>query len=143
MPIESQTLRTARDRLARAEGSFASAAALAPLEEGLALLDELIEDDAGERTIARNLAATYAQRIFARVQAAVAQDRAIPQPTLEHYFKLMLAFDTGDFDLPPEARALKIAVVRRLVDLAYEGHPAEAKRKVLERLGNIIADTGD
>lgn len=143
MSIESQTLRTARERLARAETSFASAGALAQLEEGLALLDELIEDADDERAIARNLAATYASRIFGRVQAAVAQDRAIPQPQLEHYFKLMLAFDTGDFALPREARALKIAVVRRLVDLAYEGHPAAAKRKALERLGAIIDDTSD
>jgi hypothetical protein len=143
MPIESQLLRNARDRLARAEAGFASASALVELEEGLALLDELIESDAGERVVARNLAATYAARIFARVQAAVASDRAIPQPTLEHYFKLMLAFDAGDFALPIEARALKIAVVRRLVELAYEGYPAEAKRKALEQLGGIVDDTTD
>lgn len=143
MAVESQMLRTARDRLARAEASFASAEGLAQLEEGLVLLDELIEDNEAERRIARNLAATYAARIFGRVQAAVASDRAIPQPTLEHFFKLMLAFDAGDFDLPEASRALKIAVVRRLVDLAYEGHPPEAKRKALERLGNIIDETGD
>lgn len=137
MTAESHLLRTARDRLARAEASFASPDGLAQLEEGLALLDELIEDDESERRIARNLAATYATRIFGRVKAAVATDRAIPQPTLEHYFKLMLAFDSGDFDLPEESRALKIAVVRRLIDLVYEGHPPEAKRKALERFDAI------
>lgn len=138
MTIESQPLRTARDRLARAEASFASAEGLAHLEEGLALLDEVIEASEDERRIARNLAAAYAARIFGRVKAAVTTDRAIPQPMLEHYFKLMLAFDTGDFALPEESRALKIAVVRRLVDLVYEGHPPEAKRKALERLADVI-----
>lgn len=137
MSVESQTLRTARGRLARAEASFASPDGLAQLEDGLALLDELVEASEAERHVARNLAATYATRIFGRVKTAVTTDRAIPQPTLEHYFKLMLAFDTGDFDLPAESRALKIAVVRRLIDLAYEGHPAEAKRKALERFGEI------
>jgi hypothetical protein len=140
MPLESKGLSTARDRLARAEASFASADGLAHLQEGLALLDELIEASDSERPIARNLAATYATRIFGRVKTAVATDRAIPQPTLEHYFKLMLAFDTGDFELPNESRALKIAVVRRLIDLAYEGHPPEAKRRALERFGEITRE---
>jgi hypothetical protein len=135
--FESDSLRIARDRLAKAEANFAAAEGLAHLEDGLALLDELIEDSEAERRIARNFAATYASRIFGRVKTAVATDRAIPQPTLEHYFKLMLAFDSGDFDLPEESRALKIAVVRRLVDLAYEGHPPDAKRKALERLQGI------
>jgi hypothetical protein len=138
--MELSRLLPARERLAKAESSFRSADGLAHLEDGLARLDELIEVDAGEAPIARNLAATYANRIFGRVKAAVAADRAVPQPTLEHYFKLMLAFDTGDFELPQQSRALKIEVVRRLVELAYEGHPAEIKRQALARLGEITGD---
>ena len=137
---ESPLLRDARQRLATAEATFASPDALLQLEEGLGLLDELIEDDAGEQAIARTLAATYATRIFGRVRAAIATDHAIPEPTLEHFFKLMLAFDTGDFDLPEESRVLKIAVVRRLIDLIYQGYPAEAKRKALERLKEIVGE---
>ncbi len=140
MPPESQLLRAARDRLARAEQSFGSNDGLAQLEDGLAVLDELIEAGGPDRLVARNLAATYAARIFGRVKTAVTADRAVPQPTLEHYFKLMLAFDTGDFDLPDESRALKIAVVRRLIDLAYEGHPPAAKRAALARFGEITRE---
>ena len=110
------------------------------LEEGLALLDEMCEGDTTERKVAQNLAATYASKIFARVRAAIATDRAIPQPRLEHFFKLMLAFDTGDFELPEQARGAKIAVVRRLVDLLFEGHPAEAKQAALARLDEIARD---
>jgi hypothetical protein len=136
---EPPLLTSARDHLARAEAGYATADGLRHLEEGLAILDELSETDiAAQRTIAQNLAAAYAAKIFGRVQAAIATDRAIPQPLLEHYFKLMLAFDQGDFNLPETAQALKVAVVRRLIDLAYEGYPAEAKRKALERLGEII-----
>jgi hypothetical protein len=134
---ESQQLRTAREHLARAEARFGYAEGLAQLQEGLALLDELIEDAGMECEIAQNVAATYAAKVFGRVQTAITTDRAIPQPVLEQYFKLMLAFDDGDFALPEESRALKIAVVRRLVDLFYEGYPEEKKQEVLRKLRDI------
>jgi hypothetical protein len=139
---ESADLKAARSRLAQAEAAFSSAAGLIHLEEGLALLDELGEsDDAAQRKVAQTVAATYATRIFGRIRTAIATDRAVPQPLLEHFFKLMLAFDQGEFELPEAARALKIAVVRRLIDLAYEGHPAAVKRKALEQFGTIVDDT--
>lgn len=139
---ESATLKAARARLAQAETAFGSPAGLVHLEEGLSLLDELAEGaDAAQRKIAQTVAATYATKIFGRIHAAIDSDRATPQPALERYFKLMLAFDQGDFELPDAARALKIAVARRLIELAYEGYPASAKRKALEQFGAIVDDT--
>jgi hypothetical protein len=141
---ESSKLNAARAQLARAEVSLASPKGLLHLEEGLALLDELSEgEDAAQRKVAQTVAATYATRIFGRIRDAIATDRAVPQPQLEHYFKLMLAFDQGEFELPDAARTLKIAVVRRLIDLAYEGYPPAAKRKALEQFGAILDDTED
>lgn len=140
--LESATLKAARRRLAQAEAAFGSPDSLAHLEEGLALLDELTEaGDPTQRKVAQTVAATYATKIFGRIHAALGADRSTPQPTLERYFKLMLAFDEGDFELPEAARALKIAVARRLIDLAYEGYPASAKRKALEQFGAIVDDT--
>lgn len=140
--MESPALKAARNHLAQAESAFASADGLFHLEEGLGLLDELTENgDEVQRKVAQTLAATYATKIFDRIHGAIEADRAVPQPLLEHYFKLMLAFDQGEFDLPDAARALKIAVARRLIDLAYEGYPAAAKRKALERFGTIVDDT--
>ena len=141
MTTESRELQRARAHLARAEAQFAAASGYSELEQGLGLLAEIIESDSKERVIANNLAASYATKIFMRVDATLATDRAVPQPTLEHFFKLMLAFDQGEFVLPERAGDLKIKVVRHLIDLAYEGHPAEAKRKALERL-NEITGTG-
>lgn len=134
---ESSRLIAAREHLANAERHFESADGLLHLEEGLALLDEICEDGAAEHTVAQNLAATYASKIFTRVHSTIATDRAIPEPRLHHYFKLMLAFDAGEFALPAQARGAKIAVVRRLIDLMYEGHPAEAKHAALARLSEI------
>ena len=140
--LESPDLKAARSHLAQAELAFASADGLLHLEEGLGLLDELSEaDNAAQRRVAQTLAATYATKIFDRVRTAIETDRAIPPPLLEHYFKLMLAFDQGEFELPDAASALKIAVVRRLIDLAFEGYPAAAKRKALEQFGSIVDDT--
>jgi hypothetical protein len=137
---ESRDLQKARVHLARAETQFSTAIGYAELEQGLGLLAELMESDTNERVIANNLAASYATKIFRRVEATLATDRAVPQPLLEHFFKLMLAFDQGEFVLPDSAAELKIEVVRHLIDLAYEGYPAEAKRKALEQLSRITGD---
>jgi hypothetical protein len=134
---ESKELRAARTQLAQAEARFDSAAGLSHLQEGLAALDEVIENDATERTISRTVAATYAGKIFARIQATIQTDRAVPQPMLEHYFKMLLAFDAGDFELPEQSRAVKIAVVRRLVELLYEGYPQAQREAALKRLSEM------
>jgi hypothetical protein len=137
---ESRELQKARVHLARAETQFSTASGYAELEQGLGLLAELIEAGTKESVVANNLAASYATKIFTRVDATLAKDRAVPQPLLEHFFKLMLAFDQGEFVLPESAGELKIKVVRHLIDLAYEGHPAEAKRKALEQLRQITGN---
>jgi hypothetical protein len=72
------------------------------------------------------------------VRQAIQMDRAVPQPTLEHYFKLMLAFDAGDFELPQESHAAKIAVVRRLIEMLYEGYPEAQKQAALKQLSEMM-----
>jgi hypothetical protein len=136
--VEPQPLRAARQHLSRAEADYRSDDGLFHLVEGLALLEELL--GCGEpalRTIARNLAETYAAKIFRAVSKLVETDPGLPEPELEHLFKIVLAFDEHGFELPAEARSAKISVVGRLVDRYYEGHSVEEKRKVLEDLAKI------
>jgi hypothetical protein len=124
--------------LAAAEDGYRSAEGLARLVEGLELLDDVIRAaGAAHARTARNLAATYAARIYGRIEKLVAGDAALPEPELEHYFKVVLAFDPVAAALPPSARALKIGVVRRLIDRYYEGHPAERKQQALRALENV------
>lgn len=59
---------------------------------------------------------------------------------LEHYFKVVLAFDVLSDDLPADAAALKVAVVRALIERYYEGHPPEAKRRALVELAKVGGD---
>jgi hypothetical protein len=135
---EPRELTAARRYLAEAEGDLGSAEGLARLAEGLTLLDDVIvTGTAPAARTARNLASTYASRIYARIEAAVTQDPHLPEPELEHYFKVVLAFDQVSGALPPAAAELKIAVVRQLVERYYEGHPAEKKRQVLEQLAQL------
>jgi hypothetical protein len=61
----------------------------------------------------------------------------VPEPELEHYFKVVLAFDQVSASLPPEAAELKVAVVRALIERYYEGHPPERKRAALAELANL------
>jgi hypothetical protein len=132
---ESRELQTARRSLAAGERGIGSADGLERLNEGLALLEEIAANDkGGEAEIARNLAATYAGRVYERVGAHVASDRQMPEPALEHYFKVVLAFDCVADALPASAAELKIAVVRALIERYYEGHPPEKKAAALAEL---------
>ena len=137
---ESRQLAAAREHLSRAESGFRSADGLTHLEEGLAVLEQvLLEGGAADRKIARNLLSTYADRICKSVKALVDRDRAMPEPQLEQLFKVLLAFDAAGPELPPYVRPLKIEIARRLVDFYYEGHSAEEKQKVLEQLTGMAA----
>ena len=138
---EPRELATARRYLARAEADLDSADGLARLAEGLGLLDALIagRDEAAART-AGNLATTYVGRIYERIGAAVAEDPQLPEPKLEHYFKVVLALDQVGEALPPTAAELKLAVVRALIDRYYEGHSPAEKRRALEQLSQLKGD---
>jgi hypothetical protein len=141
MPIESPELQSARAHLARAEATLGSRDGLFHLEEGLALLDDIIAaDEPRSSVVAKNVAATYATRMYRRVGALLESDRGLPEPELEHLFKVVLAFDQGSFDLPAKARDTKIGIARRLLDRYYEGHPAEEKQKALEQLAGIAGE---
>jgi len=132
---ESRQLQQARQCLAAAEASFTSGDGLARLHEGLAHLDDIIgAGRAPEAQTAGNLAASYANRVYARIRTRLAQDAQVPEPELEHYFKMVLAFDPVREALPSAADDLKIAVVKALIERYYEGYPAEKKRQALEQL---------
>ena len=131
---EPRELLAAREHLARGEASYRSAAGLAELEQGLALLDDLIS---AKNAVAANLATTYATRIYRSIAGLLNGDRAVPEPQLEHLFKVVLAFDQSEVELPDNAREIKIEIARRLIDRYYEGHSPEQKRKALEQLTKI------
>jgi hypothetical protein len=135
---ESKELAAARVSLAEAEAGLGSADGLARLADGLLQLTDIMETgNAAEARTAGNLAASYAGRCYARVRKELERDRQMPEPMLEHYFKVVLAFDQVAASLPPAAAELKIAVVEALIERYYEGHPPEKKRAVLEQLAAL------
>ena len=135
---EPPELLSARKHLALAESAYRTADGLFHLEEGLALLEEFMAGSSPEcRTLAQNLAATYSMKIYGCVRNLVETDRGLPEPDLEHLFKVVLAFDERGFQLPAESRTTKIHLVRNLIDRYYEGHPPEAKRAALEQLAQV------
>jgi hypothetical protein len=135
---ESRELAAARGSMAEAEAGWASADGLAQLTEGLERLADIIASGApAEVRIATNLAASYAGRFYARVRDKVERDAQVPEPELEHCFKVVLAFDQVQSALPPVAAELKIGVVEALIERYYEGHPPEKKRAALEQLAAL------
>jgi hypothetical protein len=135
---EPKELTSARRCLAKAEADLSSDDGLTQLVEGLAFLEDVI----GSGTVtaaktARNLATSYAGRVYGRINAVIATDRQLPEPELEHFFKVVLAFDQIGVELPQSAQDLKIEVVRHLIDRYYEGHPPERKQQALEELAQI------
>jgi hypothetical protein len=135
---ESRELSAARVCLAEAEAAWASADGLARLQDGLGRLTDIIDMQVGpEARTAGNLAATYAGRFYGRVRDKLAGDAQVPEPELEHCFKVVLAFDLIKDSLPPAAADLKIDVVKALIERYYEGHSPEKKRAALEQLAAI------
>ena len=140
---ESPELAAARVCLAEAEAAWLSADGLARLNDGLGRLTDVIELGAkAEARTARNLAATYAGRLYARVRTKLEGDAQVPEPELEHCFKVVLAFDQIRDALPPAAAELKIEVVKALIERYYEGHSPAKKRAVLEQLAALELDAG-
>jgi len=138
---EPAQLVSAREHLSLAESNYRSGDGLFHLEEGLALLEEVALDSAAEyQTIAANLLSTYSTRICEAVRRLVESDPLLPGPDLEHLFRILLAFDPADLRLPEYVRSLKIEVVKRLIDLHYEGYSVEEKQKMLHQLANIAGD---
>ena len=124
--------------MAEAEAGFASADGLARLTDGLERLADIMEGDSrAEAQTAANLAASYAGRFYERVRRKIERDAQVPEPELEHYFKIVLAFDQVGEALPKSAAELKIGVVEALVERYYEGHPPERKRAALEQLAAL------
>src|SRR5688572_2420403 len=119
MPERPQ-LTAAREHLSRAESGYRSVDGLLHLEEALALLEEVALDDAPEQqAIALNLLSTYSTRICDSIRELVEADRALPEPDLEHLFKVLLTFDSREWELPAYVRSLKINVVKRLIDFHF------------------------
>ena len=142
--VEPPQLRSAREHLAQAESRYRSEDGLFHLEEGLALLEEVMAgSSAGSRAVAQNLAATYSIKIYNLVRNAVARDRALPEPDLEHLFRVVLAFDDRGLDLPADIRSIKIELVRRLIDHYYEGHSPAQKQAALQELLKITGEPPD
>ena len=108
--------------------------------EGLAIVAEFEEIETGKGSEARtagNLAGSYAGRFYGRVRDKLEHDPHVTEPELEHYFKVVLAFDHVSEALPASAAELKIRVVEALVERYYEGHPPEHKRAALEQLAAL------
>jgi hypothetical protein len=135
---EPRELVAAREHLARGEASYRTATGLAELEQGIGLLDDVMAaKNVGDRAIAENVAKSYATRIYRSIGALLEADRAVPEPQLEHLFKVVLVFDQSEIELPDNARTVKVEIARRLIDRYYEGHSPEYKRQALEQLTKI------
>jgi hypothetical protein len=134
---ESRELAAARACMAAAESSWVSADGLARLSDAMGRLADIIDAGGPEARIASNLAASYAGRFYGLVRDKLQRDAQVPEPELEHYFKVVLTFDQVRGALPAAAAELKIGVVEALIDRYYEGHPPEKKRAALEQLAAL------
>lgn len=131
---EPKELAAARAQLAQAEARFLEDAGLPHLQDGLALLETVLEGPAEYRSVARNLGSAYASKIYGRAAALIASDAGVPETQCELLFKVLLAFDGLNIELPAQARDTKIAVVLRLIDRYYEGHSEADKARAVQQL---------
>ena len=137
-------LALAREHLAKAESTLATENGLHPLQEGLALLEAALVSKPSKQTesVATNLGRTYTNRIYERIGREVEKPN-LSEPELEHLFAVIRAFDDAPFDLPSGSRNLKVSIVRRLIDLYYEGYTSSEKEAVLAKLAVVSHDSGE
>jgi hypothetical protein len=142
---EPQDLLDARAQLASAEAMYGSEDGLAHLQEGLAALDRVLEEPAARAShgVARNVGAVYLKKYYARISRRLAASAQTPEPELEHLFKVIRCFDDVGLELPPDARALKIEVVKRLVSCYCEGHDPRTQQALRAQLAELARDDGD
>lgn len=135
---EPRDLIEARRRLARAETQLETEDGLLELQEGVGLLECVAADPAaGEhRQIARNLGKTYAAKVHERIRQQLESGQNLAEAALRQAFTVIRCFDDACFDVPP-ARELKIELVRRLIDIHYEGYPPAEKQRAYEELAQI------
>ncbi|HEX6993090.1 MAG TPA: hypothetical protein VF339_02995 [Gammaproteobacteria bacterium] len=142
-PQEPAELTDARTHLAHAEAALATADGLTHLQEGLELLESVADDrDARTAALARQLGATYAKKVHEHVRRELASGRNLPEPALQHAFALLRCFDGKGFEVPPTSRETKIELVRRLIDIHYEGYPEADKQRAYEELAEIARSSG-
>jgi hypothetical protein len=144
-PISQDDLTLARDHLAKAESDLLTEDGLHHLQEGLALVEAVLDGNPAKETesVAVNLGRTYTNRIYDQIRRKVEKSRSLSEPELEHLFAVIRVFDDACFELPPESRSLKVDIVRRLVDLYYEGYPAAQKEAVFRKLAELSGDRSD
>ena len=135
---EPRELESARAHLARAESQFGSRDGLVHLQEGLALLEDLIDGGSAHAAIARNVGTAYCSTIYRRIASRVSSAAPISEPELERLFETMRCFDDVGLELPDDARALKVEIVKRLLTLYTEGRNAAEKRRVFERFEDLL-----
>lgn len=126
-----------RALLARAEAATSWADARAPLEEGLGLLADALDEPSPVEGLARNLGAAYARALYGRITARLATPH-VSEPELEQMFALVRTLDDRDVPLPERAREVKIDLVTRLVNLYCEGRSRAERERVLAQLSGII-----
>jgi hypothetical protein len=142
---ESRELLEARAHLAKAEALYGTEDGLVQLQEGLDALERVMADPAAQacHTVAHNLGATYLNKYYTRIARRLDASAQIPEPELEHLFRIIRSFDDVGFELPAAARALKIEVVKRLVNCYYEGHDPHAKAALQAQLAALARDDGE
>jgi hypothetical protein len=142
--IPPDDLALARDHLAKAESMLLTEDGLHHLQEGLSLVEAVLDGNPAKRTesVALNLGRTYTSRIYESIRRKVEKSRSLSEPELEHLFAVIRAFDDACFELPPESSSLKVDIVKRLIDLYYEGYTPSQKEEVFKKLAEISGDRG-
>jgi hypothetical protein len=141
---EPKTLVDARAHLALGERTLRTEESVFHLEEGLALLQGIVATGTQQdQRLATNIANTYATKIYTTIGGLLEQDRNLPEPDLEHLFRLLLVFDEGGFELPPGSRAVKILIGQHLLTRYLEGHASEEKQAALRELMKLAEGGSD
>lgn len=139
MKSETSQLAEAREHLGAAEANLFAEDSHHHVEEGFALLEDIVSSEADEADIAENTGKAY----FAKLQALLAKvltDAATPEPVLKAVLRVTSVLDGSPFAQGSDIGELRRDAGKRLLGKYFKGYSAEEKQQkmtyLLNRLGN-------
>ena len=130
---ESNELNQARAHLQLVEASLSGEHADYHLEEGLYLLDDLVEGGTDEAVVARNLGAAYVAKLLGAIEQLLTP-RDVPEPTLKHLMRLSQILSASQFAENHDVPTLTARIATRYIDSVFEGYKPEDKARAIAQL---------
>ena len=131
---EPDALTDARTHLSAAEDSFLGDQCEYHIDEGFALLEELISDAGEHEKVANNLGTAYFARMREMFVSALSDGSNATTPTLKRLLGIAHALERTAFSRGTDIGELRRRTASSLLTKHFDGYSDEEKQRMTEKL---------